>query len=177
MEPALNPDLWLDARVIAFWDRPKLTYENWLAAVLNSDSRADTLLKQSMLHMKCSSFVELIGSQAFIDHYPEWRNLLTDDNPRTWTKKCLLDALWSWRVCGTAYMKNPTQAWFSLTKKQKETFYCISEFGYGSIYQVAKRMDRNYRRVFDDVKKLIDLGIIQSRDKIINGRKTVIVGL
>ena len=74
-------------------------------------------------------------------------------------------------------MKNPTHEWFGLTKKQKETFYCISEAGYESIYQIAKRMNRNYRRIFDDVKKLINLGIIQSRVKVVNGRTLTIVGL
>ena len=75
------------------------------------------------------------------------------------------------------YMKNPTHEWFKLTKKQKETFYCISELGYESIYRVAKEMNRNYRRVLDDVRKLVDLGIIQQRVKTVNGRRTMIVGV
>ncbi len=173
----LTSKVWLEARVIAFWDRPKLTFENWQKATLIRDARGDNMLKQSILTMDCSSFVELIGPLVFVAHYPDWRQLLTDENPRTRTKKCILDGLWSWRVCGTVYMKNPTHGWFTLTKKQKQTFYCISEFGYESIYQVAKRMKRNYRRVYDDVKKLLELGIIQSREKIINGRKNFIVGL
>lgn len=74
-------------------------------------------------------------------------------------------------------MKHPTKDWFTLTKKQKETFACISKFGYESIYQVAKQMNRNYRRVYDDVKRLIELQLIQSRHQIVNGKRTIIVGL
>ena len=177
MKPILNDDVWNEARVSAFWDRPKLSYEKWLSAVLLGNSRSDIMLKQSMLHMKGKSFVALIGLQAFIDHYRDWRLLLTDENPRTWTKKSILVSFWSWHTCGTIYMKNPTHEWFGLTKKQKETFYCISEASYESIYQIAKRMNRNYRRTFDDVKKLISLGIIQSRVKTVKGRTLTIVGL
>jgi len=177
MSQVSDHKLWREARVSAFWDRPNLTHEKWRVAILKGDARGIVMLKQSMLYMKGNSFLELIGLQVFIDHYPDWRGFLVDNDSRTWTKKSILDALWSWRVCGTIYMKNPTHEWFGLSKKQKETFYCISGDGYESIYQVAKRMNRNYRRTFDDVKKLIDLGIIQSRVKTVNGRKTVVVGL
>jgi predicted transcriptional regulator len=54
---------------------------------------------------------------------------------------------------------------------------CISNFGYESIYQVAKRMERNYRRVHDDVKRLIELKLIEAREKVVNGKRTIIVGI
>lgn len=173
----INHSLWDRARVSAFWDRPNLTYEKWLTAILKGDTRSNTLLKQSMLHMKGPIFIELISLPIFIEHYPDWRKLLTDNEPITWTRQGILDGLWSWHVCGTIYMKNPTHEWFKLTKKQKATFYCISELGYESIYRVAKEMNRNYRRVLDDVRKLVDLGIIQQRVKTVNGRRTMIVGV
>jgi len=121
--------------------------------------------------------VHLVGLQVFIDHYPEWRELIPDDSRDAVIKKSTLDSLWSQHVCGTAFVKHPTSAWFTLTKKQKATFYCISEAGYESIYRIAKLMNRNYKRVHDDVKRLIELQLIQAREKIINGKRTIIVGL
>lgn len=135
------------------------------------------MLLQSLLHMSNTNFIGLVGSQLFIDCYPDWRDLMTDDGQRSVIKKCTLDSLWSQRVCGTAYMKHPTREWFSLTKKQKETFFCISDSGYESIYKVAKRMARHYMRVHGDVRRLIEPGLIQAREKTINGRRTIIVGL
>ena len=38
-------------------------------------------------------------------------------------------------------------------------------------------MNRNYRRVYDDVRRLNELQLIQSRHKIVNGKRTIIVGL
>jgi hypothetical protein len=177
MEQQSDTIIWPEARVAAFWDRPKLTYDKWLIAIFKGDARSEIMLKQSMLFMEVRHFVALIGVQRFIDHYPDWRKLLIDNDPRTWTRRGVMDSLWSWQVCGTIYMKNPTHEWFQLTKKQKATFYCISEFGYESIYRVAKRMNRNYRRVLDDVKRLIALGVIQYRVKTVKGRRSMIVGL
>jgi len=172
-----NFNAWEISRVAAFWDRPGLTYEKWLESILKRDSKGDKMLLQSLLHMSNKNFIDLVGLQLFIDYYPDWRDLITDDNQRSIIKKCTLDSLWSQNVCGTAFMKHPTKEWFNLTKKQKETFFCISNFGYESIYKVAKRMARNYKRVHDDVKRLIALELIQSREKIINGKRTIIVGL
>jgi len=38
-------------------------------------------------------------------------------------------------------------------------------------------MDRNYRRVHDDVKRLIELKLIEAREKVVNGKRTIIVGI
>ena len=121
MEQQSDTSIWPEARVAAFWDRPKLTYDKWLIAIFKGDARSEIMLKQSMLFMEVRHFVALIGVQRFIDHYPDWRKLLIDNDPRTWTRRGIMDSLWSWQVCGTIYMKNPTHEWFQLTKKQKAT--------------------------------------------------------
>lgn len=177
MNQPSNFNAWEISRVAAFWDRPGLTYEKWLKSILIGDAKGDKMLLQSLLHMSNKNFIELVGLQLFIDHYPDWREHIDDDSQRSIIKKCTLDSIWSQQVCGTAYMKHPTKEWFTLTKKQKETFYCIADFGYESIYKVAKRMTRNYKRTRDDVKQLINLGLIQSRERVINGKRTIIVGL
>jgi hypothetical protein len=168
---------WEISRIAAFWDRPGLTYEKWLESILKRDSKGDKMLLQSMLHISNTNFIQLVGLEVFIEQYPDWRNLIDNDTQRSIIKKCTLDSLWSQHVCDTVFMRNPTKEWFNLTKKQKETFFCISNFGYESIYKVAKRMTRNYRRVHDDVNRLIEIGVIQSREKIVNGKRSIIVGL
>jgi hypothetical protein len=177
MNPRSDMNIWHISRVAAFWDRPHLTHDKWLKSILIRDAKGDKMLLQSLIHMSDSYFIELVGLPVFIAHYPQWRELLIDDMQRAIMKKCTLDARWSQEVCGTVYVKHPTTEWFNLTKKQKETFMCISNFGYESIYQVAKRMQRNYRRVHDDVKRLIELKLIQAREKTVNGKRTIIVGL
>jgi hypothetical protein len=177
MNPDSNVNTWHVSRVAAFWDRPNLTHEKCLSSILAGDSNSNKMLLQSLLFMSDTHFIELVGLPVFIEYYPQWREFLINDSQRAIIKKCTLDARWSQEVCGTVYMKHPTKDWFTLTKKQKETFACISNFGYESIYQVAKRMNRNYRRVYDDVKRLNELQLIQSRHKIVNGKRTIIVGL
>jgi DNA-binding CsgD family transcriptional regulator len=166
---------WEKARIAAFWDRPGLTREKWAATVLADNAKGDAMLKQSMLYMNDGIFVLLVGMPVFVEFYPAWRKMLDDENPRTWLKRGLLDSRWSLEVCGTVYMKNPTSEWFGLTKKQKETFRCISEHGCESVYQIAKRMGRNYRRVLDDVRRLSGIGVVQTREKAVNGRRCIIV--
>ncbi len=41
--PDVNPDLWKQVRVSAFWDRPNLIYEKWLTALLTGDARSNTM--------------------------------------------------------------------------------------------------------------------------------------
>ena len=44
-----------------------------------------------------------------------------------------------------------------------------------SIYQLAGKVDRNYRRVFDHVKELADAGLVNIRPDVRNGRRVSMV--
>ena len=47
----INHSLWDRARVSAFWDRPNLTYEKWLTAILKGDTRSNSGNCQCSCHL------------------------------------------------------------------------------------------------------------------------------
>ena len=61
------------------------------------------------------------------------------------------------------------------TKKKHELLAEIERSEAVSIYQLAKRIGRNYRRVHDHVQELAEAGLVQIRSEICNGRKASIV--
>jgi len=166
---------WSKAKVAAFWDRPKMTYTDWINAIQSDGVKSSRTLKQSMLYMNAKSFACLVGIDNFAHHYPQWRSLIEEEGDRARIKRILLDSQWASQVCGVAIVRKPSTDWFTLTQKQKDTFYCITKHNFSSIYAIAKILNRNYRRVFDDVKKLTKSGLIQSCETTRNNRKTTLL--
>jgi len=62
-----------------------------------------------------------------------------------------------------------------LTKKKRELLKEIENFEAVSIYQLAKRTGRNYRRVHDHVQEFAEAGLVQVRIEMCNGRRSSIV--
>ena len=87
MNPPLNSKAWQLSWVAAFWDRPGLTYEKWHECILIDDAKGKKMLLQSLLHMGNRHFIELVGLQVFIEHYPEWRELFPNDSRDAIIKK------------------------------------------------------------------------------------------
>ncbi|MDT8377160.1 MAG: hypothetical protein RQ867_10560 [Mariprofundaceae bacterium] len=62
-----------------------------------------------------------------------------------------------------------------MTKKKRELLAEIESSEAVSIYQLARRTGRNYRRVHDHVQEFIEAGLVQVRSEVCNGRRALIV--
>ena len=62
-----------------------------------------------------------------------------------------------------------------MTRKKRELLAEIERSESLSIYQLAKRTGRNYRRVYDHVQEFAAAGLVQTREEIHNGRKISMV--
>jgi predicted transcriptional regulator len=62
-----------------------------------------------------------------------------------------------------------------MTRRKVELLAEIERSPSMSIYQLARQCDRNYRRVFDQVKDLADAGLVNIRSTVRNGRQVSMV--
>jgi len=63
----------------------------------------------------------------------------------------------------------------NLTRKQLELLSLVLRNEPQSIYQLAKKASRPYRRVYDHVQRLVELGFVQLQEKQINNRRSLMV--
>jgi len=62
-----------------------------------------------------------------------------------------------------------------MTRKKRELLALIEQSPPMSIYELAGRCGRNYRRVFDHVRELAGAGLVNIRPAVRNGRKVSLV--
>lgn len=164
-----EPSVWPRAKISAFWDRGRLTYEKWLRVVNERDART---ISQSVGYMRPADFIELVGGDdAFAKMWPECRDMVQErEYQRVSDKMNILDALWSMIVVGDVGAP-VAKTILEYPRKKKSTFKAVLD-GYGrkSIYEIAKKMNRNYRRVFDDIKSFETSGFVVLRRECCGAR-------
>jgi len=163
--------MWEENRVRAFWDRPKLTFEAWLYAMrIASSPRHTKMAALSFQHMKPRDLLALLGDDFFVRTWAEIRD--TQDFPR----KVLLDYEWGKIVTGSGRFGFNASV-LKLRKTHHDLLLCVLNHEPMSIYQLAKAVGRDYRRVIDGVKKLVDLHVFSMIETKIAGRKTNLVSV
>ena len=163
--------IWKENRVRAFWDRPKLTFETWLYAMRTpSNPRHSNMAILSFQHMKPRDLVVLLGDDIFVKVWAEiWD---TQDFPR----KVLLDYEWGNIVTGSGRFGFNASV-IKLRKTHRDLLLYMVKHEPMSIYQLAKAVGRDYRRVIDGVKKLVSLHIFSINNTQVEGRKTSLVSV
>lgn len=160
----MEPDAWNRARRMAFWDQGKFTYTQWMAAVKKGDR---AVIRQGVNYMRASDFVALAGREFFIKSWPTWRTM---DSSLSATKSHILDAAWSYFVVGDASFPVDVRVSRFHPKKLSALRTLVRSEGSDSIYQLAKKMGRNYRRVYDDVQDFVKAGLVKLNEEIRFGR-------
>lgn len=154
---------WERAKRMAFWDQGKLDYANWLTAFKSGNVNT---IRQSINHMRAADLIELIGIRKFITVWPSLR--IT--NELNETKKTILDAAWGWYVAGDTSFPVYASATRFHPKKLGTLRVLAKSTGRDSIYQIAKKTGRDYRRVHDDIMDFVEDGIAIVATEIRNGR-------
>lgn len=167
----MNTQIWQENRIRAFWDRPKLTFEKWLYVMRTPSSPRHTNMAVLSFHyMKPSDLVELLSEDVFVSVWAEIRE--TNQFPR----KVLLDYEWGTIVTGSGRFGFNANV-LKLRKTHQDLLTFMVQQQPMSIYQLAKAIGRDYRRVIDGVKKLVYLHVFTINETRIDGRKTSLVSV
>ena len=167
----MNTQIWQENRIRAFWDRPKLTFEKWQYVMRTPSSpRHTNMAALSFQHMKPSDLVALLGEDVFVRVWTEIRD--TEQFPR----KVLLDYEWGAIVTGSGRFGFNANV-LKLRKTHQDLLTFMVQQQPMSIYQLAKAIGRDYRRVIDGVKKLVDLHVFAINETQVGGRKTSLVSV
>ena len=161
-----TPEVWERAKRMAYWDQGNITYFQWIALIAKEDQRA---IQQSVNYMRAADFIELIGKKTFAKYWPEWRKFPSSFNP---IKVAILNAAWSLFVVGDVSFPVNGQVSKFHPKKMITLRAVIHSDGTDSIYQIAQKIGRNYRRVYDDIQDFVQDGIVQLQEERRAGRIT-----
>jgi len=163
--------IWEENRVRAFWDRPKLSFETWLYAMRTPSSpRHGNMARLSFQYMKAKDLVVLLGADVFVNIWAEIRD------SQNFPRKVLLDYEWGSIMTGSGSFGFNASV-IKLRKTHRDLLLCMLNHEPMSIYQLAKAVGRDYRRVLDGVKKLMSLHVFSIIQTQVEGRKISLVSV
>lgn len=169
--------LWNQISRTCFQDRV-MPYAYWFNAITNRKHHEHKkVLDRSISMFTGADFVRLIGDQQFVE---VWQNIRHDvDLERAAVRqgKVILDALWSMAVTGFAFCQHGIDIRKPISKQLKATYLDISSRSSKSIYQVARDMNRPYSRVYADVKRLNELGLVKAKATARDGKRVTLLSV
>ena len=167
--------LWNTMSRTCFQDRV-MPYAYWLKAINDRDHHDHKqILDQSISMLTGSDFVQLIGEKKFVG---AWKDIRDDVNPNRTSAvqgKVILDGLWSSLMTGFAFGSRNINIDKPMSRQLKVTYLNICQNSARNIYQVAKDINRPYNRVYADVKRLQEIGLIKAWSSIQAGRKVSVL--
>jgi len=153
----------------AFWSGP-LTYSKWRGIVRKGPLEHSWVFVQSFLYLSMDWLLGEIGDEKFISIWPEVRKGFAADSPFEKTALDAWDAVWGVMAAGDAQYPVSFEV-ARLSGMRREVLKMVVCNPGISIYDLARRTDRNYSRVFKDVQLLVEMGEIESRPDPRSGRK------
>ena len=167
--------LWNTMSRTCFQDRV-MPYAYWGKAIYDRDHHEHKqVLDQSISMLTGSNFVQLLGEKKFVGI---WKDIRDDVNPNRTAAvqgKIILDALWSSLMTGFAFGSQNINIDKPISRQLKMTYLDICQNSARNIYQVARDTNRAYNRVYADVKRLEEIGLIKTLSSIQTGRKVLIL--
>ena len=167
--------LWNTMSRTCFQDRV-MPYAYWFKAINGRDHHDHKqILDQSISMLTGSDFVQLIGEKKFVG---VWKDIRDDVNPNRTSAvqgKVILDGLWSSLMTGFAFGSRNINIDKPMSRQLKVTYLDICQNSARNIYQVAKDINRPYNRVYADVRRLQEIGLIKALPSIQAGRKVLIL--
>lgn len=153
----------------AFWSG-RLTYRKWRGIVRKGPEEHMRVFVQSFLHLPMDWLLKEIGEERFISIWPEVRNGFDKDSPLDAITLDAWDAVWGAKAAGDShYPVSPEVA--SLPRMRRvvlQTIVCNPGI---SIYELAKKLRRDYSRVLKDVRLLKEMGEVEVRPDPRSSRK------
>lgn len=148
---------------MAFWDQGGMEFASWLPAFKSGKA---SVVRQSVNYMRAADLIALIGKRQFIKAWP----LLRDEPGFDENKKAILDAAWGLYAVGDATFPVSAAVTRFHPKKLGTLRVLAKASGQDSIYQIAQKTGRNYRRVYDDIMGFVGDGLAIVDTEIRNGR-------
>lgn len=156
-------ETWERARRMAFWDQGMMDFARWSAAFKSGKTN---VIRQSINHMRAADLIALVGRQKFIKDWPSLR----DEAGLNENKKAILDAAWGLYMAGDATFPVSAAVTRFHPKKLGTLRVLAKTNGQDSIYRIAQKTGRNYRRVYDDIMDFVEDGLVIITTEVRNGR-------
>lgn len=153
----------------AFWSG-QLTYRKWRGIVRSGPQAHTRVFVQAFLHLPMGWLLEEIGPEKFTSIWPEVRKEFTADSPFEKTVMGAWDAIWGVMAAGDS--QYPVSSKIArLSRMRREVLRTIVRNPGISVYDLAKKTQRDYSRVSKDVCLLTEMNEIESRPDPQSNRK------
>jgi hypothetical protein len=145
---------WCTVARAVFWSRD-VDLAVWREGVLAGHA---SYLLDSVQRMSTWHFIQFLGRQNFVAHWPVMRQEL----PAETKGLARLDAAWSLAATGTFNMP-PQAAIAAFPGRSREVYDAIVRHQGASIYELAKHASVPYRRVHAHVQAMVGKGLVRTR--------------
>ena len=149
----------------AYWDRD-VNLDNWRERVALGHR---SYLPDAIIAMHAKEFLHFYGVKPFAQDWPRLRAQLP---PNIANRVALHDVFWS-QLVGGGYNLKPTPDFYQMPKRRREFLISVAKHPGKSIYEIAKRLDMQYRRAHDHASALIEAGRIRGRAFFEGGRRKI----
>jgi hypothetical protein len=149
-----------------------MPYVYWVAAIIDRTHHEHLkLLNQSVSIINAADFVRLMGDRQFLKSWQGIRLDVDSEYNPSWQGKIILDGLWAMMMTGFAFSGYAYVLDKPMSKQLKATYVDICSRSSKNIYQVARDMNRPYSRVYADVKRLQEIGLVNALSSVQAGKR------
>ena len=153
----------------AFWSG-HLTYRKWRGIVRRGPQAHMRIFVQSFLHLPMDWLLGELGDEKFISLWPEVRKEFSTDSPFETAMRDAWDAIWGVMTAGDSQYPVSSEI-ARLPRMRREVLKKVVCNPGISVYDLAKRLSRDYSRVLKDVRLLTEMNEIESRPNPRSSRK------
>ena len=147
-----------------------MTYRKWRGIVRKGPEGHTRFFVQSFLHLPMEWLLKEIADEKFISIWPEVRKGFDKNKPLEAVSLDAWDAIWGVIAAGDS--QYPVSAEVArLPRMRRAVLKTIVRNPGISIYDLAKRLRRDYSRVLKDVRLLAEMGEIEIRPDPQSSRK------
>lgn len=144
----------------AFWSGG-MSYRKWRGIMRKGPEGHRKAFWQSFHYLPMRWLLREIGEDRFIDVWPGIRSEFSTTSPGERTARDAWDAVWGLLAVGDSqYPVDPHVA--GLSRKRREILRFIVCNPGISAYAVARKMKRDYSRVYKDIRELVEKGMIEA---------------
>lgn len=153
----------------AFWSG-RMTYRRWREIIRKGPEEHMRIFVQSFLHLPMDFLREEIGDEKFITIWPEVRKGFDKNIPLEASCLDAWDAIWGVIAAGDSQYPISAEV-ASIPRMRRAVLKTVVRNPGISIYDLAKRLRRDYSRVLNDVRLLTEMGEIEIRPDPQSSRK------
>jgi hypothetical protein len=153
-----------------------MPYAYWVAAIIDRTHHEHLkLLNQTVSIIDAADFVRLIGDRQFLKSWQSIRLDVDSEHTSSRQGKIILDGLWAMMMTGFAVSGYAYVLDKPMSKQLKATYVDICSRSSKNIYQVARDMNRPYSRVYADVKRLQEIGLVNALSSVQAGKRVTLL--